>query len=148
MENIEVVADTVDSWTQKEGADTVLRLSGGGQLMIRRTDPHYKVWTEATAFQKEKHWPIYLEFGADSRIVRQLLLCTPREVEEVRPQASGDMTVVFRRAPSFYSLKKAMPHFDATLALLKASAQRHTPLLVAVHPTTLEILYATPLNGQ
>jgi len=148
MEHVEAVTDTIASWTQKEGTDTVLSLRDGRQLIILRTDPHLKVWNQAIALQKEKRWPVYIEFEAHSRTVQQLLLCTPREVEEVQPQASGDMTVVFRHAPSFYSLKKALPHFDDTLALLKASAQRHTPLLIAVHPTTLEILFASPLNGQ
>jgi hypothetical protein len=142
MKDLEVITDTVADWSKNADADTVLHLSGGRQLIVRADNPHSTVWLRALSLLKQNHWPAYIEYEADTHVVRQLLMCTPREVKELRPQDSGDITVIFQLAPSYYVLRKNQPHFDSILAILTASAQKHTDVLVAVHPTTLEILSA------
>jgi hypothetical protein len=139
---VQAIADEVISWTVKEGSDPVLRLRGGLELIAHRADARSKAWNRAMSLQQEKHWPVYVEFDAANRAIQLLLLCTPRQVDSVRPNDSGDITVVFYRAPSFYLLKKDRADFKAMLDLLEHAERTRDSLLVAVHPTTGEILHA------
>src|SRR5579862_9123983 len=80
MDHVEVIAGEVDSWTQKEGGDAVLRLRGGRELIAHRAEARFKAWNQAMSVQQEKHWPVYVEFDPAARAIQLLLLCTPREV--------------------------------------------------------------------
>lgn len=144
MEHVEVIADEVDSWTHKQGADAVLRLRGGRTLIAHTTDARFQAWSRVMSLQQETHWPVYAEYDAATRAIRLLLLCAPQHVESVESDAAGNMTVEFRRAPSFYSLKKDRQDYQAILALLTGALKTRGLVLVAVHPTTLEILCAFP----
>src|SRR5271169_4075762 len=89
MDHVEVIADEVDSWTQKEGGDAVLRLRGGRELIARRAEARFKAWNLVMSVQQKKHWPVYVEFDAAAGAIRLLLLCTPEEVDSVQAEASG-----------------------------------------------------------
>ena len=141
MDQVEVVVDRIHSWTQKEGADAVLRLGGGRELVARRGDERFNAWNQVESLARQKGWPVYVEFVPATHAIRLMLLCTPRVVESVQPGVKGNMTVVFRRAPSYYTLNIDRPDFAAMLALLQDAVQTRREVLVAVQPTTLEILH-------
>ena len=109
MEHVEVIADEVDSWTHKQGADAVLRLRGGRTLIAHTTDARFQAWSRVMSLQQETHWPVYAEYDAATRAIRLLLLCAPQHVESVESDAAGNMTVEFRRAPSFLLIEERPP---------------------------------------
>jgi len=141
MEHRATIADLVTAHTAKEDGDLTVHLASGHELLVRGNDPHLPGWTQALTLSETEHFPVYFEFDSASRIVQLLLLCSPRTAEAIHPQGTGDVTVVFRRAPSYYTLKSSRAHFENMLALLRKSAESRTPLFVAVEPSTLEILH-------
>ena len=144
MKDLEVITDTVADWSKNADADTVLHLSGGRQLIVRADNPHSTVWLRALSLLKQNHWPAYIEYEADTHVVRQLLMCTPREVKELRPQG-------LRRHHRYLSTLRRTTYCARTNPILTRSWP-FSPLqrkahgrTVAVHPTTLEI---SALRGQ
>ena len=119
-------------------SDSWLRLEGGLNLRVARDNPAYDVWKRAVHLQQAEKEPVYVEVDSKHYVI-SLYIASPREVESVQ-EAGDKITVYFRRAPSAYTLNRRRPEAGQILALLKEGARTHTRLLVAVHPSTLEIL--------
>lgn len=139
MNHMQTIVDYVTGWDEKEGQSTsTLRLRAGLALRVPRDNAHYQVWQRAIRLQLVEKQPLYIEFDATNS-VKTLYLSSPRQVESLE-QSVGRVVVYFRRAPSAYFVDKERLGAKEMLSLLEEAARTHATLLVAVQPTSLEIL--------
>ncbi len=128
--------------------DPTLRLADGTTLKVPRDLPQ-RAYIEAWA-KRRKTAPLYVESDASSGEVRVVWPTAERRIARVADHVEDEqLEVEIYMSPARHFLcAKRVGFAEAARRLREAAASGMQPLLLTVHPSTLEILDARPPTGH
>jgi hypothetical protein len=136
-----IIVDYVADPFRDTGAGTAALTLGGGQQFVASTlDARYGAWRNIAERQHRQGYPVYVDYDPGTRIITDLYQFTLRNVESVRASGADRTRITFLMAPSRYYLMNNRPGSDRMRILLEQARVAQQKVLVAVHPSTNEVL--------
>ena len=144
----------VASWIERPGADGELVLRDGSKWNLKPGTKVYEAQRYMVTSAQQRDAEVFLSGDRNRGLVEFLVGTQPLAVQEISSkETDGRYSVVFYGPPSIYHLRTDRPWAGQALSLLRQSATSGAffdspDLLVAIDPSTSEIMAVRPLGSQ